>query len=372
MATPEVPLAPLPATPLPEIAVPSSSRRRSPSGSPCRCPRWPRGARAARDRHHAAGVGGGARPRAAAVGGGAGGGSRARADPGADGGHHARATRWRCPTCRRRSGSRPRRAGRRRRSRRDARRRPDAADPGRGRPAPAGAERPGRRAGAPPPPPTPPPCATTPSGRRRRGQPRSDRHRRSGGDVAGRRRRGLAGGSPVPTGSPALPRQPYARQLERPLAVLVDNVGGVAQSGLRAASTVFEMPVEAGLTRLMLVFDRTDPERVGPVRSAREYFVELAARLDAVLVHDGGSPGRAGRDRGVAGAHLQRLQPRRAVQPRRRARALQPVQRRRRPARGHQPPRPRPRAHGHRHDLPSRRGRARGQHACRCGSAAAT
>jgi hypothetical protein len=98
-------------------------------------------------------------------------------------------------------------------------------------------------------------------------------------------------GSPIPTGSLAVPRQPYARQLERPLAVVVDNVGGVAQSGLRAASTVFEMPVEAGLTRLMLVFDRTDPERVGPVRSAREYFVELAARLDAVLVHDGGSPG---------------------------------------------------------------------------------
>jgi hypothetical protein len=98
-------------------------------------------------------------------------------------------------------------------------------------------------------------------------------------------------GSPVPTGSPAVPRQPYARQLERPLAVLVDNVGGVPMSGVRSASAVIEMPVEAGLTRLMLVFDRTDPERVGPVRSAREYFVELAARLDAVLVHDGGSPG---------------------------------------------------------------------------------
>jgi hypothetical protein len=98
-------------------------------------------------------------------------------------------------------------------------------------------------------------------------------------------------GSPVPTGSPAIPRQPYARQLERPLAVLVDNVGGVPLSGVRSASTIVEMPVEAGLTRLMLVFDRTDPERVGPVRSAREYFVELAARLDAVLVHDGGSPG---------------------------------------------------------------------------------
>jgi hypothetical protein len=98
-------------------------------------------------------------------------------------------------------------------------------------------------------------------------------------------------GSPNPSGSPAPPRPPFAQQLERPLAVVVDNVGGYPQSGLRPASTIVEMPVEGGLTRLMLVFDRTDPERVGPVRSAREYFVELAGRIDAVLVHDGGSPG---------------------------------------------------------------------------------
>lgn len=98
-------------------------------------------------------------------------------------------------------------------------------------------------------------------------------------------------GSPDPTGSPAPPRPPFAQQLERPVAVVVDNVGGYPQFGLRAASTVFELPVEGGLTRLMLVFDRSDPERVGPVRSAREYFVELAARSNAVLVHDGGSPG---------------------------------------------------------------------------------
>ncbi len=93
-----------------------------------------------------------------------------------------------------------------------------------------------------------------------------------------------------PAGARAVVREPFARQLDRPLAVLVDNVGGVPISGIRPASAVFELPVEAGLTRLMLVFDRSDPERVGPVRSARMYFVELAERLDAVLVHVGGSP----------------------------------------------------------------------------------
>lgn len=98
-------------------------------------------------------------------------------------------------------------------------------------------------------------------------------------------------GSLNPTGSPAQPRAPFSQQLERPLAVLVDNLNGYPQSGLRPASTIIEMPVEGGISRLMLVFDRTDPERVGPVRSAREYFVELAEHMQAVLVHDGGSPG---------------------------------------------------------------------------------
>jgi hypothetical protein len=98
-------------------------------------------------------------------------------------------------------------------------------------------------------------------------------------------------GSASPTGSPAPPRAPFRQELERPFAVLVDNVVGYPQFGLRAASQVHELPVEGGLTRLMLVFDRTDPDRVGPVRSARDYFVELARSMDAVLVHDGGSPG---------------------------------------------------------------------------------
>jgi len=72
--------------------------------------------------------------------------------------------------------------------------------------------------------------------------------------------------------------------------VLIDNVRGYPQSGLVEASEIIEMPVEGGLTRLMAIFDRVDPARVGPVRSARPYFYELVQSLDGVLVHDGGSP----------------------------------------------------------------------------------
>lgn len=86
-------------------------------------------------------------------------------------------------------------------------------------------------------------------------------------------------------------RLPYSFQRQQPLAVLVDNVGGYPQTGLREASMIVEMPVEGGLTRLMAIFDDDFPRRVGPVRSARDYFVELAQASHAVLVHDGGSPG---------------------------------------------------------------------------------
>lgn len=94
------------------------------------------------------------------------------------------------------------------------------------------------------------------------------------------------------TGAPAQPRRPpLATRRDQPLAVLLDNVGGYPQHGLKEASMVVEMPVEGGLTRLMPIYDRNDPARVGPVRSARDYFVQLAQKSNAVLVHDGGSPG---------------------------------------------------------------------------------
>ena len=95
-------------------------------------------------------------------------------------------------------------------------------------------------------------------------------------------------GSAAPTG--ATFTLPYRENRERPLAVILDNVRGYPQHGLREASLIAEMPVEGGLTRLMSVYDQNDPAQVGPVRSARDYFHEFAQSMDGVLVHDGGSP----------------------------------------------------------------------------------
>lgn len=83
----------------------------------------------------------------------------------------------------------------------------------------------------------------------------------------------------------------------RPMAVMIDNEGTrvLPQGGLDKAQIVYEVIVEGGLTRLMPVFWGTEPEMIGPVRSARHYFLDFSMEYDAVYVHYGGSP-QAGAD----------------------------------------------------------------------------
>ncbi len=63
------------------------------------------------------------------------------------------------------------------------------------------------------------------------------------------------------------------------------------QSGFSDASIVWQAPAEGGIPRYMLLFQEGDPPSVGPVRSARDYYVAWAAEWDAMYVHSGGSPG---------------------------------------------------------------------------------
>ncbi|MFA5185910.1 MAG: DUF3048 domain-containing protein [Patescibacteria group bacterium] len=75
-------------------------------------------------------------------------------------------------------------------------------------------------------------------------------------------------------------------------AVMVENhTDARPLSGPASANLVFEVPVEGGITRYMLVFDATTTvDSIGPVRSARAYYVDLADGLNAVYAHVGGSP----------------------------------------------------------------------------------
>jgi hypothetical protein len=78
----------------------------------------------------------------------------------------------------------------------------------------------------------------------------------------------------------------------QPYALIVENhTDARPLAGPSAASLVFEIPVEGGITRNLLVFDATTTaEAIGPVRSARPYFVDFADGLNAVFGHVGGSP----------------------------------------------------------------------------------
>ena len=78
----------------------------------------------------------------------------------------------------------------------------------------------------------------------------------------------------------------------RPVGVMIENHADARPlSGVAHASLVFEAPVEGGITRLLAFFDTSrDVGEIGPVRSARPYYLEWARELDALYAHVGGSP----------------------------------------------------------------------------------
>ena len=78
---------------------------------------------------------------------------------------------------------------------------------------------------------------------------------------------------------------------DRPLAVMIDNHSDAwPQVGLQKAYMIYEIVVEGGETRLMALFKGVNVEQIGPVRSARHYFIDYAMENDAIYAHFGQSP----------------------------------------------------------------------------------
>ncbi|MBI2939176.1 MAG: DUF3048 domain-containing protein [Chloroflexi bacterium] len=91
----------------------------------------------------------------------------------------------------------------------------------------------------------------------------------------------------TPTATVALASQ-FAR---KPIALMVENHPDARpQSGLNRADVVYEVVTEGFITRFLAIFANHDAEVVGPIRSARHYFVALAAEYNAILGHAGASP----------------------------------------------------------------------------------
>ena len=77
----------------------------------------------------------------------------------------------------------------------------------------------------------------------------------------------------------------------KPFAVMLENhIDSRPIAGLEDASLIYEIIVEGDITRFLAIFDQTvDAKKIGPVRSARPFFVELAEEWNPVYFHAGGS-----------------------------------------------------------------------------------
>jgi hypothetical protein len=78
---------------------------------------------------------------------------------------------------------------------------------------------------------------------------------------------------------------------QRPVSLMINNIKvATPQIGVSEADLLFEMEVEAGITRMMAMFAdvRSIPE-IGSIRSARHDYIDLCGGFDAILVHMGGS-----------------------------------------------------------------------------------
>ncbi len=77
------------------------------------------------------------------------------------------------------------------------------------------------------------------------------------------------------------------------IAIMVENhFEANPLSGIAEASVVYEAPVEGHIPRLLAIYPiETDVSKVGPVRSARPYYLDWVSEFgDAMYMHVGGSP----------------------------------------------------------------------------------
>lgn len=84
---------------------------------------------------------------------------------------------------------------------------------------------------------------------------------------------------------------PKSDAKRRPVGIMINNHSkAIPQSGISQADIIYETLAEGGITRLFAIFQKFDSKKIGPVRSARHYFLEYAFDHDAIYVHYGRSP----------------------------------------------------------------------------------
>lgn len=78
----------------------------------------------------------------------------------------------------------------------------------------------------------------------------------------------------------------------RAFGVMIENSSSARpQTGLYQADVVYEVLSEGRITRQLALYHSQRPENIGPVRSARDYYIFLNNGYDAIYASAGGSPG---------------------------------------------------------------------------------
>jgi hypothetical protein len=100
-------------------------------------------------------------------------------------------------------------------------------------------------------------------------------------------------------------------------AVMIENsMDARPQSGLLEAGIIHEAIAEGGITRFVALFQEAQPGYIGPVRSARPYYIDWILPYSPAYAHAGGSPealqmiaalGMKDMEHGVNGSSYQRV-----------------------------------------------------------------
>ncbi|MDR2360429.1 MAG: DUF3048 domain-containing protein [Oscillospiraceae bacterium] len=83
---------------------------------------------------------------------------------------------------------------------------------------------------------------------------------------------------------------------KRAFAITLNNIREAQPiHGIIGADLIYELPAEGGVTRIIAVYSDTSAipsyaTAIGSIRSARDYFLDIALGLDAIYIHAGGSP----------------------------------------------------------------------------------
>lgn len=73
------------------------------------------------------------------------------------------------------------------------------------------------------------------------------------------------------------------------MAIIENSKSSRPQSGLNEADIVFETLAEGGIPRFIALFHKNSPNVIGPIRSVRPYFIDIAKDFNIPFAHCGGS-----------------------------------------------------------------------------------